>query len=296
MLLFAAKNRPFTEIVCRNRKITARNRFRAIDEPKYLSTTGPLREWPRQPKQSGRAARQRHAHVPLPEGTAAAPGVTTTPAFSMSSSQNAGGIGATTGKLGPHKHRAMRVGTLLRPGPQDRCTGHRAPGTSDAAPRPSRGPFRQAIEMDGKNIPKSHLAAQLGKGRDHILATDQKADTRTGDVKRPESEKNSTPTSSAPGYRKKLPPGPPLNTMSEYALSWNDEQVVLAGEATISCRPRACPPSPPGWRAATQSCTWHASATPGSIPSHIGQVNCAPPPADSTELGIGDLAPASKTG
>ena len=32
MLLFAAKNRPFTEIVCRNRKITARNRFRAIDE------------------------------------------------------------------------------------------------------------------------------------------------------------------------------------------------------------------------------------------------------------------------
>ena len=38
--------------------------------------------------------------------------------------------------------------------------------------------------LDREEHAKVDLAAQLGKGRDHILATDQKADAGTGDVKR----------------------------------------------------------------------------------------------------------------
>ena len=38
--------------------------------------------------------------------------------------------------------------------------------------------------LDREEHTKVDLAAQLGKGRDHVLAADQKADTRTGDVKR----------------------------------------------------------------------------------------------------------------
>ena len=38
--------------------------------------------------------------------------------------------------------------------------------------------------LDRKEHTEVNLAAQLGKGRDHVLATDQKADAGTGDVKR----------------------------------------------------------------------------------------------------------------
>ena len=56
------------------RKITARNRFRAIDEPKQLSNTGPPREWPRQPKRSGRAARPAPcARAPRPKDQSSRP-------------------------------------------------------------------------------------------------------------------------------------------------------------------------------------------------------------------------------
>ena len=112
MLLFAAKNRPFTEIVCRIRKITARNRFRAIDErDSFLIQARLANGLDSQSDLIGRQD-QRHAHMPLTRRTKAR----------ARRHHNAGllhkllakrhGIGATTGKLGPHKHRAMRVGTL----------------------------------------------------------------------------------------------------------------------------------------------------------------------------------------
>ena len=197
MLLFAAKNRPFTEIVCRNRKITARNRFRAIDEPKYLSNTGPPREWPRQPKQSGRAARPRAMRTcPSPEGPKLAPGVTTTPAFSMSSSQKRHGIGATTGKLGPHKHRAMRVGTLPAHALKTVAQGIAALLVLQTLRLDLIARTVQAGDsslLDREEHAKVDLAAQLGKGRDHILAADQKPIRAPVTLNDLESEKNSRP-------------------------------------------------------------------------------------------------------
>ena len=52
----------------------------------------------------------------------------------------------------------------------------------------------------GEEHTKVDLAAQLGKGRDHILAADQKPIRAPVTLNDLESEKNSTPTSSAPGY------------------------------------------------------------------------------------------------
>ncbi len=103
---------------------------------------------------------------PSPEGPKLAPGVTTTPAFSMSSSQNAMESVRPPGSLAHTNIEPCALGRS-QPSPQDRRTGHRdVPGTSGAAPRPHRaGPFRQAIAAFwiGKNIPKSIWPRSLAK-------------------------------------------------------------------------------------------------------------------------------------
>ena len=71
----------------------------------------------------------------------------------------------------------------------------------------------------GKNIPKSIWPRSLAKAETTSSRPTKKPMRAPVTLNDLESEKNSTPTSSAPGYCKKLPPGSPSNTMSEYALS-----------------------------------------------------------------------------
>ena len=85
--------------------------------------------------------------------------------------------------------------------------------------------------LDREEHTKVDLAAQLGKGRDHILATDQKADTRTGDVKRLGEREELHAHLERAGILQEASARLAVKHDIGIRVVMDDEQVVLAGES-----------------------------------------------------------------
>lgn len=169
---------------------------------------------------------------PSPEGPKLAPGVTTTPAFSMSSSQNAMESVRPPGSLAHTNIEPCALGRS-QPSPQDRRTGHRGVLVLQTLRLDLIARTVQARDgglLNREEHTKVDLAAQLGKGRDHILATDQKPMRAPVTLNDLESEKNSTPTSSAPGYCKEAAAGLAVKHDVGVRVIMDDQQIMLAGK------------------------------------------------------------------
>ena len=85
--------------------------------------------------------------------------------------------------------------------------------------------------LDREEHAKVNLAAQLGEGRDHILATDQKADAGTGDVKRLGEREELNAHLERAGILQEAAARLAVEHDVGVCVVVNDEQVVLASES-----------------------------------------------------------------
>ena len=85
--------------------------------------------------------------------------------------------------------------------------------------------------LDREEHTKVDLAAQLGKGRDHILAADQKADAGTGDVKRLGEREELNAHLKRAGILQEAAARLAIEHDVGVRVVMDDEQVVLAGES-----------------------------------------------------------------
>ena len=143
--------------------------------------------------------------------------------------------------------------------------------------------------LDREKHTEVDLAAQLGKGRDHVLATDQKADAGTGDVKRLGKREELHAHLKRTGILQEAAAGLAVKHDVGVRVVVNDEQIMLAGESDnllvdLGCAHRA-------HRVRRQRHD-HILGTIGHLgidTRHIGQVIMLGNQRIVFELGIGDL-------
>ena len=85
--------------------------------------------------------------------------------------------------------------------------------------------------LDREEHTEVDLATQLGKGRDHILATDQKADARTGDVKRLGKREELNAHLERAGILQEAAARLAVEHNVRVCVVVDDQQVVLVGES-----------------------------------------------------------------
>ena len=143
--------------------------------------------------------------------------------------------------------------------------------------------------LDREEHTKVDLAAQLGKGRDHILATDQKADAGTGDVKRLGKREELHAHLERTGILQEAAAGLAVKHDVGVRVVMNDQQIVLAGKGDNLLVDLGRTHRADRVRGQRHDHIFGTISNLGIDTRHIGQVIMLGNQRIVFELGIGDL-------